>query len=222
MGVSKYTFSLRSLCDNFTEDWVLNIFKDYDLSNYLTSNQIEVINTYGVWSKEKLADLILGHYYMREIGYETPTLFARMFKYKIRELMGYYAELIYSASIEYDMLVNVNYTETTHRTTETEGRSSDNSTATSLGINSDTPQSEISKSDILEGKYASNTAATEGNANTNSNVNNSGTEDIVRSKKGNDGVLATNQKLIQQYRDNIRNINYEIIKDLSDMFIGLY
>ena len=40
--------------------------------------------------------------------------------------------------------------------------------------------------------------------------------------KGNSGVSATAQKMVEQYRDNIRAIDYEIIKELNDLFMGLF
>ena len=40
--------------------------------------------------------------------------------------------------------------------------------------------------------------------------------------RGNAGISATAQKMIEQYRDNIRAIDYEIIKELNSLFMGLY
>ena len=40
--------------------------------------------------------------------------------------------------------------------------------------------------------------------------------------KGNSGVSATAQKMVEQYRDNIRAINREIIDKLEPLFMGLY
>lgn len=44
-------------------------FKDYNLSDYLMPIQIEQINKFNVWSKDKLAKKIVDHYYMREIRF---------------------------------------------------------------------------------------------------------------------------------------------------------
>lgn len=232
--MSAYTMSLRHIIDNYDyiheengtdltgREYVESWFKDYDLNEFLTSDQIKVISEYGVFNKDKLARMIVDHYYMREIGYETPHLFEIMVKTKMRELMSYYADLIYTASIKYDLMVNVNVTETVERATSNTGKSSSNSTSSGLGVNSDTPQGQINKTEILQGKYASSTGASESTGNASENASSEGKESIIRNRKGNDGVLATAQKMIAQYRDNIRNINYEIIKDLNEMFIGLY
>ena len=65
--MAKYTIELRRICDIYGRDEVENWFKDYDIANYLTATQIEQINKYDVWSKDKLAKKIVDHYYMREI-----------------------------------------------------------------------------------------------------------------------------------------------------------
>lgn len=40
--------------------------------------------------------------------------------------------------------------------------------------------------------------------------------------KGNSGVSATAQKMIQQYRENIIAIDRDIINELNDIFMGLF
>ena len=231
--MAKYTLELRELYTPikfnpplFTENEVKSWFTDYDLSDYLTEEEIEVITERGVWSKEKLAQKILNHYFMREIGFETPALFKHYAKVEMAELMEEYAPLIYSASIKYDPLVNVDYTESFDRNASTNGASVSSSTSngSSLGVNSDTPQSQISKEDILAGTYASSTGATESENTINDNVNtaSSSEEGYTKSVKGNSGVSATAQRMIEQYRDNIRAIDREIIKKLNYLFMGLY
>ena len=71
---------------------------------------------------------------------------------------------------------------------------------------------------ILNGDYASNTSGNQVEDSTNT----SGNQSYSKSVKGNSGVSATAQKMIQQYRQNIIMINRDIIKDLSTLFIGLY
>ena len=235
--MAKYTFELRELFEPikfnppiFTRDQVENFFKDYELSDYLTPDQIEVINEFGVWNKDKLARKIVDHYYMRESGFETIGLFKHYTKVTMQELMEKYLPLIYSASIEYDPLVNVDFTETFNRTagTTNEGESTSNSSSnsSSLGVNSDTPQGQISKTSILEGKYASSTGATENETSiedeTNTSSSSNTDEEYTKRVKGNSGVSATAQKMIEQYRQNIIAIDSEIIKELNILFMGLY
>ena len=66
--MSKYTFELREVISTFGEDEVKAWFSDYELSDYLTDEEIQVIRDKGVWNKEKLAERIIEHFYTREIG----------------------------------------------------------------------------------------------------------------------------------------------------------
>ena len=96
--------------------------------------------------------------------------------------------------------------------------STDNSSG--LTVNSDTPQGQINKTQILDGKYASSTNAGES---TNTSESNANTEEgSTKRIKGNSGVSATAQKMIQQYRENIIAIDSDIINELNDLFMGLY
>ena len=214
----------------FTKEQVEGFFKDYNLEDFLTSDQIDTINEAGIWTKDKLAKMIVNHYYMREIGQETIGLFIHYAKVTMEELMEEYLPLIYSASIEYDPLVNVDYTETFTRTANVDntGRSVSNSTnsGNSIGINSDTPQGRVTKQTILAGNYATATAGTETEStidNTTNTVSGSDSEEAyTKHMKGNSGVSATAQKMVEQYRNNIRAINREIIEKLEPLFMGLY
>lgn len=219
--MAKYTFELRELFEPimfnppiYTRAQVEGFFSDYNLTDYLTSDQIAVITEAGVWTKEKLAKKIVDHYYMRESGLETIGLFKHYAKVKMQELMEYYLPLIYSASIQYDPLVNVDVTTTVSRRVDDAGTNN----ASGLTINSDTPQGEVTKANILAGNYATNTQGGEStNTSTSQTIESSST-----STRGNSGVSATAQKMVEQYRQNIRSIDYEIIKDLNSLFMGLY
>ena len=235
--MSKYTMELRELFTPikynpplYTKEQVEGFFKDYELSDYLTSEQIEVITNAGIWSKDKLAKRIVNHYYMREIGQETIGLFVHTIKYTMDELMEEYLPLIYSASIEYDPLVNVDFTETFTRTANVDNTgqsvSASSSESDSIGINSDTPQGRVTKQTILAGNYATATAGSENTSSidntTNTTSGSESEEEYTKRVKGNSGVSATAQKMIEQYRNNIRAINREIIDKLESCFMGLY
>lgn len=223
--MSKYTMELRELFTPikfnpplYTRNQVEAFFTDYQMTDYLTSDQIDVITEAGIWSKEKLAQKIVDHYFMREIGQETIGLFKHYAKVEMQELMEEYLPLIYSASINYDPLINVDYTETFERTANVENGGSANSSG--LGVASDTPQGQISKASILAGNYATSTSASENE--TESSSTSDSEEEYTKRVRGNSGVSATAQKMIEQYRNNIRAIDREIIQKLEPLFMGLY
>lgn len=224
--MSKYTFDIRELVSTFGEDEVKSWFMQYDLSDFLTDEEIKVIADRGVWSKEQLAKRIIDHFYLREIGTDAPGSFRLFVKDKMNETMETYAPLIYSASIKYDPLVNVDFTETYKGTSASNSQTDSNSTTNSSGLNvsSDTPQGQISKSAILGGSYASSTDANENTGTTTDSSSNTGndSQEYTKTTKGNSGVSATAQAMIRQYRDNIRAINTEIVYELEPLFMGLY
>lgn len=226
--MAKYTIELRKIIENqlYSREEVENWFKDYCINNYLRPNEVETILNANIWSKDRLATKIVNHYYMREIGYETIGLFKHYAKVYMQEIMERYLPLIYSKSIDYNPLVNVDYEETFTRniTGSGESESSSSNSASGLSVNSDTPQGEITKANILAGNYASNTGASETESEITDTSSNTNTTDETYSKKvkGNSGVSATAQKMIQQYRENIISIDEQIIKELNKLFIGLY
>lgn len=208
--MSKYTTNFYSLMHmGYTKEELKSWFMDYELSDYLTDDEIQVIETRGTWSKEKLAGKIIDHYYLKDIGFETPAMFKHYAKITMNEIMESKLPLIYSAAIKYDPLVNVDFTE------EYSSNTTGNANTSGLIVGSETPQGQINKAAILNGEYASNTSANEDESQT------SGTMDYVRRTKGNSGVSATAQAMVKQYRENIRAIDYEIITELKSLFMGL-
>lgn len=249
--MAKYTIQLRNVANIYGEDEVKSWFTDYELSDYLTADKISTISSAGLWTKEKLANLIYDEYYMSEIGFETPYLFKQRTKAKMRKIMDKYLPLIYTISLDYSPIKTLeevetytgvgtkkdNGTSSINTTNGTTVNSSSGVTATNSGltVNSDTPQGEISKTEILAGKYASNTSAAETSTQTNdtststSNAtgtntgttsnNQDTTNNYTRTKTG--SIDKDYSDLIYKYRKNIANINEQIIEDLSILFMGI-
>lgn len=232
--MAKYTIELRKVCDIYKREEVEKWFKSYELTDFLTPEQIEIITNANIWNKDKLAKKIVEHYFMREIGFETPALFSHYAKVTMQEIMEEKLPLIYSSCIKYDPLINVDYTETFEREQEGtasnngESNSNSNSNSESLNINNSTPQTRINKQDLETGVYANNVAQSDNNSNINdkTTTKNDGSsksnESYKKQIKGNSGVSATAQKMIEQYRQNIIAIDRDIIQELNILFMGLY
>lgn len=224
--MARYTYTLREVVSTFGEEEVKGWFSDYELSDYLTPEEIQLIDERGVWSKEQLAKRIIRHYLNREVGSEGIGKFQLDAKDMMAELMETYAPLLYSASLKYDPLVNVDYSEELDRdsSSTSKSNSSSNSNASGLNVNSDTPQGQISKTAILQGNYATSTSASETDSTMNDVSENSGDgrEHYIKRTRGNSGVSATAQKMVEQYRDNIRAINTEIVYALDPLFMSIF
>lgn len=224
--MARFTYTLREVISTFGEDEVKGWFSDYNLSDYLSPEEIQVIEDRGVWSKEQLASRIVRHYINREVGSEGIGKFMNDAKDLMAELMESYAPLLYSASLKYNPLVNVDFSEEFTRESDstTRNNSSSNSNASGLSVNSDTPQGQINKNAILEGQYATSTSASESDSTVNDISTNigEGNEHYIKQTRGNSGVSATAQKMVEQYRDNIRAINTEIVYALDSLFMSIY
>ena len=228
--MAKYSMELRKVCDYYTREEVENWFKNYELSDFLRPDEIESIETANIWSKDRLAKKIVDHYFMREIGFETPALFKHYAMVTMQEIMEEKLQLIYSSSIKYDPLVNVDYTEKFERSLEgsanNSGESSSNSSSDSLNINNNTPQTRISKQNLDAGIYANSVNQNESSINDRTTTSNNGSstsnENYIKNIKGNSGISATAQKMIEQYRQNIIAIDRDIINELNSLFMGLY
>lgn len=229
--MAKYTITLQELVkDYYSREEIENWFKNYNIEDYLTPLQIEQIEKFNVWSKERLASKIVDHYYTREIGFETPELFKHYAKVYMQEIMESKLPKIYSNFLEYDPLSSVDYVEEYTReiegTSNAQGNSISNSNSNGLGINNDTPQSRITKQDLNTGAYASNVNQTENSINDNTKTNSTGTSNTIEKythkMKGDNGVIVTNEYLIREYREIIVAIDKEIIEELNPLFMGLY
>ena len=220
--MATYTIQLRHIVATFGEEEVKSWFMDYDLRDYLTDEEIAVITARGTWDKEKLAKMIIQHYEMREIGFETPSYFMHKAKTLMREIMEEKAPLIYSTAIKYDPLVNVDYTETYKEDSSGKSQSTSTNSGSGLNVNSDTPQGQINKNDILQGRYASSTSASESSNSINDNSQSSGTQNYTKNIRGNSGVSATAQAMVRQYRQNIIMINHDIIDACASLFMNIY
>lgn len=209
--MAQYTLQLRELESLEGREGLKTWFEDYNLEDYLTPAQIQAINDRGVWSKEKLADQIIDHYYTREIGLETPALFKLKLKVALREIMEEKAPLIWSASL------NINPLNEFEITTVSNGSGSSNSSTNTTGLNihSNTPQGKINKTQILNGDYASSTDGNEGTAS-------SAGSDTTHNESNSSGRNRSEIMLLREYRENIVMINRDIVNDLASLFIGIY
>lgn len=228
--MATYTIELRRVCDIYGRAEVEKWFTDYEISHYLNPKQIETMEKYKIWSKERLAQKIVDHYYMREIGQETPALFKHFAKVKMQEIMERYLPIIYTNAIEYDPLESVNYTTTEERTIDGDasGNSKSNSknNGSGLNISNNTPQTRITKQDLNTGAYASNVSQSDTESKIEDETNTSSKtktiEKFTRHELGNKGVIDSYQKMIMQFRETIAPVDEEIIKELNSLFMGLY
>lgn len=167
---------------------------------------------YPIWAEShraELEDKIIEHYYMRQIGFETPGRFKFELNKKMREIMPYYIELFKTTQFNYNPIENYNMKEGS--TDVSTG--SESGTGKSTSRVSDTPQGSIENID----KYMSS-AQKEDHENA-SKTDSKLTHEAHRT--GNIGVTTT-QQMIEQERKIILNIDMLIIEELNELFLGVY
>lgn len=243
--MSDYTITLKRICDVYGKNEVASWFKDYNLSDYLTTEQASKILENNVFNSNTLANLALNHYYFREIAFETPEMFHHYLSVKLKELMGKYAPLIYSYSLSYNPLelktidikevfnknknTSASENETKNGTSETSGLTNSSSTITgnsqtsgnstsnstsngsSLNVESDTPQGQISKTDILQGKWATKTGANENTNTIQDTTTSSSTNSMNNTDKRSEEETTTETTTAQNNSSNTKDEieNYE-------------
>lgn len=236
--VSKYTTQVRYICEQaagISEGSVREIIKaswekifDFD---------------FPIWDesyKEVLCSKILKHYYTREIGFETVGLWKLKLETKMCEIMPFFNERYISTNYKYSPLFDVDYYRTTKgkddgvnaRNGERSSVNNDSgeSSSESKSINkfSDTPQGGLVG--VENDNYLTNVTL----------VNRDGSSEYVRSGStrdttSEDGSFSTTKdyvehifgkmpgisygKAIKEYRDNLINIDFEIIDELKDLFM---
>lgn len=190
------------------------------------------LQSYPIWresAREELNNLIINHYYMYEIGFETEGQWNLALGTKMAEIMPYYNRIMEAAELEYDPLEDHNYKET-HTETQTE----DTTDATTLqrtwsetSLHSDTPQNDLSN--VFSGNpegivahYLTDAQHSYGNE------SHSGDKDIIDTDKTRDyqkvfeGREHPAQELALQYAETANRVYSEILKELEPLFMGLF
>ena len=209
MGVlmmAKYTITIKTLIDNNFDFQMTNypIF-DENYRNALNSN-------------------ILNHYYENEIGFETPALFRFYLNQKLNEIMPYYNELykVQKKIIDENLLLNnVNLTERLTGSNTTNTSSTSQSSNKGKNLFQDTPQGQISQTDIDNQTWATNLTLNKNDIEDESSATGSGTNEYLKTIVGNNGGKF-NIDVLNDIKNNLMNIDLMIINELNDLFMGIF
>lgn len=164
-------------------------------------------------SREDFETMILNHFIMRRIGYETVTAFKIALNVKLNEIMPMYNKMIDSI---WNWNIFADGETTTRDYTEdrtTNGNNTVTTNATSDQRSSDTPQNQID--DVKSGKYVSNyefdTDISNSNSTNNITDNNNVLEVVKKSP-------SDKMRLYSEFLKNRQNIYTMIFKDLDVLF----
>ena len=204
--MAKYTITIKSLIDN-NFDFKMDSYPIFD-DNY----------------RSILNQKILDHYYENEIGFETASLFRFYLNNKLNEIMPYYNELykVQKKLIDENLLLNnVNITERLIGSNTTQTSSESNSSSNNKNLFQDTPQGEISNTEINNQKWATNLTLNSNSINDTSNASGNGTNEYLKTIIGNNGGKF-NIDILNDIKNNIMNIDMMIINELYDLFMQIF
>lgn len=190
--------------------------------------------------KEEFEKMILNHYMMRRIGFETVTAFQLQLNVKLNSIMPMYNKL-FDMLDGWDLLNDgekVTRTVTDEKTSDTtnnnttsntlENNSNTNNTTVADRRESDLPQSEIDN--VQDGSYMTkyNLDKTTVNGSDNSNSSGSSTSNGSSNTNENGKTLeeisrtpADKISIYKQFQENLTSIYQMIFKELDDLFYGL-
>lgn len=204
--MAKYTITIKSLIDN-NFDFKMDSYPIFD-ENY----------------RDTLNQNILYHYYENEIGFETASLFRFYLNQKLNEIMPYYNELykVQKKLIDENLLLNnVNLTEKLIGSNRTETNSTSQSSNNGKSLFQDTPQGQISQTDIDNQTWATNLTLNKNEIADQSNATGSGTNEYIKTIIGNNGGKF-NIDVLNDIKNNLMNIDLMIINDLNDLFMQIF
>ena len=204
--MAKYTITIKTLIDN-NFDFKMDSYPIFD-ENY----------------RNTLNNNILYHYYENEIGFETAPLFRFYLNQKLNEIMPYYNELykVQKKIIDENLLLNnVNLTERLTGSNTTNTNSTSQSSNKGKNLFQDTPQGEISNTEIDDQKWATNLTLNNNSINDTSNATGSGTNEYLKTIIGNNGGKF-NIDVLNDIKNNLMNIDLMIINELNDLFMGIF
>lgn len=171
---------------------------------------------------------VVDHYRFRQIGSETVGRWLHQFRTRIREIMPYYIQLYKSQelmeSIE-DPFGNVDIVETFEQ--ESTGKSNTNATSTSTDNLdrehrfSNTPQGTIENIDKYMTEASKDKDTNTGTSASSGSSESGGTTKHTLTRKGNQGVN-TYAHDMKELRETYLNIDLMIIRELNDLFLGVY
>ena len=174
--------------------------------------------------RQTLNQNILYHYYENEIGFETAPLFRFYLNQKLNEIMPYYNELykVQKKIIDDNLLLNnVNLTEHLQANNTTQTSSNSTSNSNNKNLFQDTPQGELSSTDIDNQVWATNLTLNKNNINDESSASGSGTNEYIKTIIGNNGGKF-NIDVLNDIKNNLMNIDMMIINELYDLFMQIF
>ena len=227
--MSKYTTEVRFICEAFA--------KQRTSVNYTKIDEILKASAPLIFSfdypifdgdyKLPLEIKILRYYYTREIGFETVGLWQLKLENKMNMIMPYYNQLYNSELLSFNPLYETDLTRTFKRdngsTTKENHNSNSSNNNTNYSLFSDTPQGGLEGVDREEYLTTATKNTTQQSLidTTIDNKQINTLENYIENVKGRQGGTSGSE-LLNQFRSTFLNVDNMVIKELADLFMGIY
>lgn len=196
--------------------------------------ELPALQSYPIWNEDYrvvLNDHFKRHFWYREIGAETPTLFNHYLTMTLNEIMPYYNQLFKSAEIEIsDPLTNYDLWRKRDQTTKakdvTTGTTKSDSASKSKSVSNSPPNGLIELSDIEGYLYATDAtladASSDSNATSTGESTNDAVMDYLEHIAGSSNI--SKAELLMKYRESFINPLRDFLHDreLNQCFMGVY
>ena len=224
--MASYSMELWEMVDN-----PLTPIFNFNYDFYCDDNEI----------KKKFEEKFINHYWLHEIGCETPARWNQMLKSRLNLIMPYYRQL-YQTELEskgINFLLNKDLVEEFTRelvgnrqdngTSETKSTGSDTSTGENIGkvsnINDGVASASLSNGYLTGVSQDNHTNKSQtnltGSAKSTNNTDNTERETTRLVSQGNIGTTSS-AELLERWRNVLINIDEMIIKDCRDLFMQVY
>lgn len=227
--MSKYTTMLRWIVEQEQGKVPASTTTRYTKATYKKLG----LNEYPLFDesyRSHLNDKIIDHFYFREIGFETAAQFAWYMRRTMNEIMPYYNEMYVAQAKMDDPLTDIsrNWRESWNQDVADTGnvKNEVNSTDNNRNVYQDTPMSLLSNTgspSVEDMDYATNVtynddvASSDSTRTMDTNRNDAGWR--VHEESGRNHSQAA---LMKEYFDVFKNLDMEVIKDLENLFMGLW
>ena len=208
------------LADHTEDNWPL-VYSTLGLDDYPIYSDGKIVMS-DCPERARLNNKIIRTYYMREIGLETIALFRWYLRAAMYNIMPYYNQLYYSASLIKDPLREyeeneIEKMEESHtENAESTSNGSTDTTNSNTSIYSETPENMIPTGEVKNLRYATNVTFDDGAQNVDTTTRGTNDVDYGGSRttgREKSGRRTSEMELVKRYRDAILNIDNMIIED---------
>jgi hypothetical protein len=214
--MSIFTMSLQEALDYNSDKFPT--YKYFGLDTFPVAEEFENKDLF----RASLAQKIIDHYWNREIGLESFSMWRFNMRRKMNEIMPYYNKLYVTELIKFDPLSTMDMESESSNEQESTGNgtstSAGDSTSTSQAVASDYPQTRIENNGT--GNFATTGQDSRGTSTTTGNGQETRTDNATATgKSSTKGYAGSASALLTEYRSVLLNIDMMVISAVEELFM---